>query len=145
MFLLILLTHKKKTKEKEREWEEREGKALILQSTAVRSAQSYTQTPRTHHTHLPSVLTRGVMTHTHSLFYVIRADSRQPPGGSRPHRSPLTAAVQEVVICVRFVKKPGVLPLPFLKYFFFTLLFPSRFCPRDFTARLCFEGESIRC
>lgn len=52
----------KKLKERERE-NKREGKALISQSTAVCSAQSYTQT---HHTHTPPICPHwGVMTHTH--------------------------------------------------------------------------------
>lgn len=60
---------KKLRKKGERE-KKREGKALISQSTAVCSAQSYTQTSQTH-THLPSVLTGGWwLTHT-ALFYVI--------------------------------------------------------------------------
>lgn len=100
---------KKKTEEKQtergRKGSEREGEALISQSTAVFSAQSYTQT----HSHTETPRTPPICSQCGgrggrrrrrkmggrwggdddsptALFYVIGADRIKPPGGSRSCR-----------------------------------------------------------
>lgn len=71
--------HKKVRKQSKRQGEKSEGKALISQSTAARSSPFL-------HTHkLPSVIITGGWWLTLSnWFYVIRAHSDRPTGGSRP-------------------------------------------------------------